>query len=259
VAPIDLTRRSTLGAAVGGVAALCVLRLTPQSRGQTFHPLLLRPPGSRAEREFLSRCTACGLCMRACPTGGLQPAWTEAGLEGLWTPRLDARIGYCLYTCNLCGQVCPTEAIQPLDVAEKQQIRIGLATFDTTRCIPYAFGRDCMVCEEHCPISDKADADKIPSDKATSDKASADGGGGEAATGKAIYFQMVEVQDRQGAKRTIKQPRVDPDRCVGCAICQHVCPLKDWPGIRVTSTNETRHPDNQAILPGMSSDNPYGT
>lgn len=158
--------------------------------------------------------------MKACPTGGLQPTGLEAGLEGLWTPHLVARIGHCEYNCNLCGQVCPTEAIAPLSVAEKQKVHIGLAAFDITRCIPYAYGRDCMVCEEHCPIGDKA-----------------------------IYFVEVQLPTRSGEKKAVKQPHVDPLLCVGCGICENVCPLKDRPGVRIFSANETRHPDNQPILP----------
>ena len=169
---IDLSKRAMFGAAVGGLLTLGLMRITPQARGTTFHPFLLRPPGARPEREFLQRCTACGLCMKVCPTGGLQPTWSEAGLEGLWTPRLVPKIGYCDYACNLCSQVCPTEAIVPLSVDEKQEVRIGLAAFDTTRCIPYAYGRDCMVCEEHCPIPTKA-----------------------------IYFTEVEVPDRKSGKQ----------------------------------------------------------
>jgi polyferredoxin len=220
---IDLSKRATLAAAVGGVAGLWWLRINPQSRGTLYNPALIRPPGARAERDFLQRCTACGACMKVCPTGGLQPTWTEAGLEGLWTPRLVPRIGQCDYTCNLCSQVCPTEAIQPLAVEEKQKVHIGLASFDVTRCIPYAYGRDCMVCEEHCPIPDKA-----------------------------IYFIETEVQARDGEKTTIKQPHVDPEKCSGCGICENVCPFKDRPGVYVTSANETRHPDNQPILAGPS-------
>jgi len=223
VRSVDLSKRGMLGAIVGGLAALALFRASPQSRGRTFHPRLMRPPGSRPERDFLARCTGCGLCMKVCPTGGLQPAWSEAGLEGLWTPRLVPQIGYCDYNCSLCGQVCPTQAIVSLELEEKQKTRIGLAAFDTTRCIPYAYGRDCMVCEEHCPIPDKA-----------------------------IYFLEVEIQDRSGGKRTIKQPHVDPDKCIGCGVCENVCPYKDRPGIRVSSANESRHPDNQPILPEES-------
>lgn len=226
---VDLSRRAAVGAAVGGVAALALMRATPQARGERFNPALIRPPGARRERDFLARCTSCGLCMKICPTGGLQPSITEAGLEGLWTPRLVPSIGYCDYTCNLCGQVCPTEAIEPLAVEAKQETKIGLAAFDTTRCIPYAYGRDCMVCEEHCPIPTKA-----------------------------IYFVEVEIHNRDGGTATIKQPRVDPDLCIGCGICENVCPYKDSPGIRVFSSNESRNPANQPILPGSSSsDMPY--
>jgi MauM/NapG family ferredoxin protein len=225
---LDLSRRAVLGAAVGGVAAMSLLRITPQARGTAYHPQLIRPPGSRPEREFLARCTACGMCMKICPTGGLQPALTEAGLEGLWTPRLVPRIGHCDYMCNVCGQVCPTEAIRPLSVEAKHEVKIGLAAFDTTRCIPYAYGRDCMICEEVCPIPDKA-----------------------------IYFLEIEVRLRDGATKTIKQPRVDADRCTGCGQCENVCVLKDRPGIRVFSTNEGRRPGDPSVQPAPSEDSPY--
>jgi MauM/NapG family ferredoxin protein len=218
---IDLGRRGMIVAAIGGITALAAMRVSPQARGRTFNPALIRPPGARPEREFLQRCTSCGLCIKVCPTGGLQPTLTEAGLEGLWTPMLVPLIGCCDYTCNLCGQVCPTEAIVPLTLDEKHATRIGLASFDVTRCIPYAYGRNCMVCEEHCPIPDKA-----------------------------IYCLEVEIQDRNGEKKTIKRPYVDPQKCIGCGECEHVCPYKDRPAIRVTSANETRHPDNQPMLDG---------
>ena len=221
VESVDLSRRGMMVAAIGGLVTLTAMRISPQSRGRTFSPALIRPPGARPESEFLQRCTSCGLCMKVCPTGGLQPTLTEAGLEGLWTPMLVPQIGYCDYTCSLCGQVCPTEAIAPLSLDEKHATRLGLASFDVTRCIPYAYGRNCMVCEEHCPIPDKA-----------------------------IYCLEVEIQDRNGEKKTIKRPYVDPEKCTGCGVCEHVCPFKDRPAIRVTSANETRHPENQPILGG---------
>ena len=216
---LGISRRGAMGAAVGGVVTLALMRANPQARGRKYHPRLIRPPGARPEREFLERCTACGLCMKICPTGALQPAITEAGLEGLWTPRLVPKIGYCDHNCNLCGQVCPTGAVEPLTLEAKQETKIGLAYFDTSRCLPYAYARECIVCEEHCPVSDKA-----------------------------IYAVEVEVEDHGGSKQVVKQPRVDPDRCTGCGICENKCVFTDQPAIRVFSANETRHPQNQPIL-----------
>ncbi len=57
--------------------------------------------------------------MKVCPNNALQPALLEAGLEGLWTPVLAPRIGYCEPSCVLCGQVCPTGAIWEITQAEK--------------------------------------------------------------------------------------------------------------------------------------------
>lgn len=220
-AKLDLSKRALLSAGASGVGGLVLFRLSPQAQGRTYNPSLIRPPGARPEREFVQRCLQCGACMKACPTNGLQPALFEAGLEGLWTPVLVPRIGYCEYNCNLCGQVCPTEAIEPLPIEEKKKLRLGLATLDRSRCLPYAYDRECMVCEEHCPVSPKA-----------------------------IFFLSQEVQTRNGKTAVLKQPRVDPDRCTGCGICENVCVFKDRAAIRVTSANETRHSGNRAILTG---------
>lgn len=198
-----------------------MFRLPPEAQGKTFAPSLIRPPGSRTEPDFLDRCVQCGICMKACPTNALQPAFLQAGLAGIWSPVLVPRIGYCEFECNLCGQVCPTAAIEPLPLDEKKKIKIGLAVFDTTRCLPYAFQRDCIVCEEHCPIPKKA-----------------------------IYFIETEVRLRDGSTRVFKQPRVDPDLCTGCGICENVCPIEDRPAVRVTSANEDRHAGNRPFLPG---------
>ena len=39
-----------LASAVGGVAALSMMRITPAANAKTFNPALIRPPGARAER-----------------------------------------------------------------------------------------------------------------------------------------------------------------------------------------------------------------
>lgn len=227
---VNIGKRRAMASAVGGVAALSMMRITPAANAKTFEPALIRPPGSRPEPEFLQRCVKCGLCMQTCPSGGLQPTWAEAGLEGLWSPMLVPAIGWCEYECHACGQVCPTQAIVPLPLEEKKTTKIGLAVFDTTRCLPYAYGRECIVCEEHCPVPDKA-----------------------------ITFEMRDVTTRDGDVITLKVPRVDPDRCTGCGICETKCVFKDLAAIRVVSANEDRHPDNQPILAGGGGANdPYG-
>ncbi len=216
-------RRHFLIALAGGAVTAPVLRLGEKEvRPQ---PLLIRPPGARPEREFLQLCIRCGECMKVCLTNGLQPTLLEAGLEGLWSPRLVPRIGYCEYNCTLCGQVCPTQAIRLLQPEEKRKVVIGLAFFDTSRCLPYAFQTNCIVCEEHCPTPKKA-----------------------------IWFEEVEVVRHDGERRTVKQPHVDIELCIGCGICETKCPVQDLPAIRVTSANEDRNPENRVLL----EQNPYG-
>jgi Pyruvate/2-oxoacid:ferredoxin oxidoreductase delta subunit len=132
---------------------------------------------------------------------------------------LVPRLGYCEYNCNLCSQVCPTGAIRPVSVEEKHEIRIGLAFFDTSRCIPYAFGRNCMVCEEHCPTPRKA-----------------------------IVFVEEEALDAEGNAFILKKPVVDPDLCIGCGVCEAKCPVLDLPAIRVSAINESRSERHRLFL-----------
>jgi NAD-dependent dihydropyrimidine dehydrogenase PreA subunit len=145
--------------------------------------------------------------MRACPTGGLQPAISEAGLEGFWTPVLVPRLGYCDYSCNACGQICPVQAIPPLDLEDKRQKIIGKAYIDQNRCIAWADQTDCIVCEEMCPIADKA-----------------------------IHLQEETINDPDKSQIIVKLPYILRERCIGCGICEYKCPVSGEAAVRVYIT-----------------------
>ncbi len=224
----QLQRRRLVAGIVTGTALLPVLRSTPGFAAAN-DPRLIRPPGALDEDHFLARCIRCGKCMKVCPNNALHPSWLEAGLEGLWTPVLVARIGYCEPNCVLCSQVCPTGAIWEITQAEKlgraadgentAPIRIGTAFYDRGRCLPWAMARECIVCEEWCPTSPKA-----------------------------IYLVPADVFDAAGGIKTVRQPFVDPEKCIGCGACEYACPVRDQPAIYVTSIGESRSKTNQFIL-----------
>jgi len=228
VAGANLQRRKILTGLASGVALVPLLRSTTGFAAER-HERLLRPPGAVDEEFFLSRCIRCGECMKVCPNNALQPALGEAGLEGLWTPVLVPRIGYCETSCVLCSQVCPTGAIWEITAKEKgwavdlgsstKPIRLGTAFYDRGRCLPWAMATDCIVCEEWCPTSPKA-----------------------------IYFRPAEVVDAAGNAKQVKQPYLDPSHCVGCGACEHACPVQDRPAVYVTSVGESRSRSNQILL-----------
>ena len=199
--PVNLSRRGFLWSLGAGLAAVPIVRL---SRGGSER-VPIRPPGVADIDSFMQKCLRCGQCMRVCPTNGLQPVWTETGIEGLWTPELVPRIGYCEFNCNLCGAVCPSGAIKKLAEDVKQRTVIGLAEIDHDRCIPWTGARNCLVCEEHCPVPDKA-----------------------------IRLRLEIVLDAFGNEVEIKRPYVVQEECIGCGICEARCPVSGPAAIRVT-------------------------
>ncbi len=160
----DLPRRRAIFAAVVGFLFFPFARLSGRTT-KDFSTKVVRPPGSVEELEFLERCIKCDQCIRVCPTNVLQPAMFESGVEGLWTPIMNFRMGFCQLNCTACGQVCPTGAIQRLSIEEKLglgpyeeqgPVKLGTAHYDHGRCLPWSKNIPCVVCEEVCPTSPKA-------------------------------------------------------------------------------------------------------
>ncbi len=217
VAAIDLSRRKLIFSSLAALIAVPFFRVSPSRKRSS--PKLIRPPGALPEENFLQKCIKCGECLKACPTNALQPALSEAGPEGIWTPLLVPRIGYCEYYCSLCTQVCPTGAIKKLSIEEKIKVKIGTAWVNKNRCIPYALGNPCIVCEEHCPTSPKA-----------------------------IKLVKTEVLQLDGTVKNPLAPVIDLDLCIGCGICETKCPVVDDPAIYVTSVGESRSERNRLLL-----------
>ena len=191
-------RRFLLGSAAAGSTALLslplrsVIRQTPSWHAHASSSSLqiaertipVTPPGSQNIDRFAERCSACHLCVRACPTGVLQPAWFEYGLRGMLQPTMNYQAGYCEYDCHDCGQVCPTGAIAPLEQEEKQLTQIGKVQLIKERCIVHKDHEECGACAEVCPTH-------------------------------AVYTEL-----REG----ISYPEIKVDHCVGCGRCEFVCP-----------------------------------
>jgi ferredoxin len=152
------------------------------------------PPGAGNLARFNDLCTACHLCVSACPYGVLQPALLDYGLSGLLQPRMDYATGYCSYECNRCGRVCPTGAIRPLDLATKQITQLGVAHFVRDNCIVYTDHTACGACDEYCPT-------------------------------KAVH--MIPYRDG------LTIPEVREMLCVGCGACENACPARPHRAIYV--------------------------
>ena len=169
--------------------------------------------------------------LKGCPLGCL---WCDNPESQVKMPELLYLPSLCI-TCQRCAAVCPTGAIQKIDEQAKmgvgqKPIRIGTAMFDRGRCLPWAMATPCMVCEEFCPTSPKA-----------------------------IWVEKVQVAKRADTHGpsgsppaistvTVQQPHVDPSLCVGCGVCEKVCPIADKPAVYVTSAGETRSRTNTILL-----------
>jgi polyferredoxin len=197
----DPVRRQLFLGLGAGVLMALLLKFNPFSGRSSEY--LIRPPGV-GEEDMKARCIRCGGCIKACPTGAIQPSQMEAGSELLWTPLLVMRSGFCQYSCNACGQACPVAAIPELPLAEKKVTPIGRAFIDRNRCLPWAQNTPCIVCEEMCPVPSKA-----------------------------ILLSRAEAANEDGSKVDLQRPTVLAGRCIGCGLCEYKCPVDGEAAIRV--------------------------
>ena len=250
-----INRRQFLKASASAVVSLAVVGSAAyyfKDKSSLREKGFLRPPGARAEKDFLFACIKCGLCVQICPVRAIHLADWDDGLA-YGTPFINPAVQACDFSCDAiqCAETCPTaaidfqifkhagnEAVEPLYkkypngdfprnlnpfkvqiAAMKRADKIGLAEVpDPDQCLAYhgqgykgplghgnkgklrppgsteririeeteVNRKICDLCVIYCPIGEEA-------------------------------IELTEVSDGKFL------PKVK-DGCVGCGVCQMVCP-----------------------------------
>lgn len=155
----------------------------------------LKPAGAQGLHNFASHCTACQLCVSACPNDVLRPS---SSIETWMQPEMSYERGYCRPECVRCTEVCPNGAIRPLTVVEKSSVQIGHAVFVYENCVVNTDGVECGNCARHCPSG---------------------------------AIQM--VPSVSGIPDSPRLPVVNEERCIGCGACENLCPARPFSAIYV--------------------------
>ena len=155
----------------------------------------ITPPGSFSAKNMQKHCTACQLCVSACPNQVLRPS---TGLLTLMQPTMSYERGYCRPECNRCSQVCPAGAIKPITLEEKSSTQIGHAVWIKKNCIPVTDGVECGNCERHCPTG-------------------------------AIEMEALDPDDEM----SVMIPTINEAKCIGCGACENLCPANPFSAIYV--------------------------
>ncbi len=169
------------------------------------------PPGGISLAHFNDYCTACSLCVSACPNNVIIPSVREYGIAGIMQPRMDYHKGFCNFECVRCLEVCPTGALLPLELEAKKLTQIGKVTFIKENCIVETERTDCGACSEHCPT-------------------------------KAVY--MVPYIGN------LVIPEVNNEICIGCGACEYACPTKPYKAIFVDGNaihQDAKKPDESEL------------
>jgi ferredoxin-type protein NapG len=253
----EFIRTSLLAA---GVTAAALAGFAPVLSGASVR---LRPPGAIKDRldeqEFLAACIKCGQCVQVCPVEAIKLSDLDEGF-GVGVPFIEPRAQACDFSCDglQCVLACPTGALThhlnfPADARMgfarlsrpkaclavqgkgfKGQARgaafegvLRYSEIDRWNPIPVAnhpYDLElCDLCVRQCPIEQRiaqcvADAGKAPRNQARVAKKI----GHECPPRHAIELRPLEG-DKSGRRMV---PTI-LDGCVGCGVCEMICPVDD--------------------------------
>jgi ferredoxin-type protein NapG len=186
------TARAACGAGVVGLLLSAHAR-----KADALPPLALRPPGALAEHDFLAACVRCGMCVRdcpynilalarpenapatgtpyftarsgpcemcedipcvkACPTGALDPGLTDIKLSKMGVAVLidqETCLNFLGLRCDVCYRVCPR-----IDKAITLVPQHNVRTDKHTQFIPTVHSSECTgcgKCEKACVLETAA-------------------------------------------------------------------------------------------------------
>lgn len=255
----DESRRLFLRtAAVGtGVVGLALAGWWP-TRGA---PQRLRPPGALDERDLLAACIKCGQCVQVCPVEALKPADLTDGF-GVGVPFIDPRTQACDFSCDVlqCVLACPTGALayhKPSFLPVREGAALAAAPVllakqkdpEPTLQLTERMGVAKLVRPEAC-LSALGQGVHGPARGAAFDglKRWAEVDRWKPAKVKAHDYQLevcdlcvrecpvqgaISIEAQVGADGVTRQVPVVHEACVGCGVCEMMCPA-EGPAIVVT-------------------------
>jgi ferredoxin len=215
-------------------------------------------------------CVACG---QVCPTSAIRPItlaeklgvneFAEAGPIKMGTAFIDR--GRCLpwamdKPCIVCEENCPLSPKAIFTSEEFITVRDGILTacrvgfsppiMMVGQAPPYTI----EIAENNLTPGKFASGDyycafdgnvrwKITANTQSSLTISAD----EQFRKLAAEITKIEVQVR------LQRPYIDIERCIGCGVCEHECPVSGMKAVRVSAEGETRSASRKLLLERQSS------
>jgi ferredoxin-type protein NapG len=268
---IEKNRREFIRSAVltAGVVTLSLAGLWPVVQGSSAR--LRPPGALKDlldEQKLLAACIKCGQCVQVCPVNAIKLADLDDGV-GVGVPYIDAREQACDFSCDglQCVLACPTGALTH-DLDYPADTRMGFARLDSPETCLAVQGRGfkgqvrgadfkgllrydeidrwnpirvadhpydlelCDLCVRQCPIEIRItqcvekDRQREQARNAGTLNRVAEQHGNECPPKHAIEMQLMESPD--GVKRMV--PAV-LDGCVGCGVCEMICPVEAAPAI----------------------------
>ncbi len=226
----------------------------------------LRPPGALNEKHFLAACIKCGQCVQVCPVEAIKLGDLVDGL-GVGVPHIDPREQACDFSCDglQCVLACPTGALIH-EISFESQVDMGVAqVVNPSICLAVqgkgfkglARGADfegklryaeidrwnpikladhpydlelCDLCVRQCPI-------EINIAKCAEED--------EQRKGKKVDLVAVRQENECPPKHAIELQNINGvmtpvilDGCVGCGVCEMVCPVE--PAVFVMNSSDSR-------------------